>query len=372
MRLPVLWAAFGLMMAAPLSASAAEGVTSSFPAPGKESGRLKIIGAMDTTAILPLINGFQAENPGVSVEYSDYVTNDLYEEADAACRRGESIADVLVSSSVDHLVRLANDGCARPHRSALTDPVPDWMQWRNEVYGFTHEPAVLIYHSDFVDPEDVPRSHADLADLLRRKPTVFFRRIGTYDLRASGIGYLLAYLDSQLAPTIYGRLVESMSRVEAGLYCCNSEVLREVEAGRLFIGYNILGSYAYAAQRRNPKLRISVMRDYTHILSRGAMLPKYAGSGDLGGRFLDYLLSPQGKATAEKEGISFPWEDPQVSGITLPPSPLGSGVGRPIRIGPSLLVTQDKLGRDRFIADWTAIMVDSRSLQAGPVWSNYE
>lgn len=372
MRFPVLWAAIALMMAAPLTAVAAEGMTSSFPAAGRETGRLRIIGAMDTTAILPLITGFQARNPGISVEYSDYVTNDLYEEADAACRRGEAIADILVSSSVDHLVRLVNDGCARPHRSSLTEQIPDWMQWRNEVYGFTYEPAVVIYHSDHVPPEDVPRSHADLADLLRHKPAVYFRRIGTYDLRASGIGYLLAYLDAQLAPTLYGRLVESMSRVEAALYCCNSEVLREIDAGRLFIGYNILGSYAYAAQRKNPKLRISVMRDYTHILSRGVLLPKYAPPGDLGSRFLDYLVSPEGRAMAEQEGISFPWEEPQGSGITMPPSPLGSGVGRPIRIGPSLLVTQDKLGRDRFIADWTAIMVDSRSLQAGPLWSNYE
>lgn len=342
------------------SAVRADGILSVHPAADRETGYLRIAGAMDTEAMLPLITDFQALNPGITVEYTDYITNSLYEDADSACRSGDTIADILVSSSVDHMVRLANDGCAIRHTSVQTDQVPEWTQWRNEVYGFTYEPAVLVYHADHVSADDAPRSHSELADLLRRKPDVYFQRLGTYDLRSSGIGYLLAFLDAQQASTIYGRLLESMSRVGAVLYCCNSDVLRAIEAERLYIGYNILGSYAYAAQRRNPKLKIVILRDYTHILSRGVLLPKYAERPDLGARFLDYLLSPQGQKTAQEHNISFPRDDLPLQGVSSPSSPLGSGVGRPIRIGPSLLAAQDQVRRARFIRDWTAIMVDAR------------
>lgn len=60
----------------------------------------------------------------------------------------------------------------------------------------------------------MPRSHVEIAELLRSKPDVYRNRIGTYDVRASGIGYLLAFHDALRAPTTYGRLLESFSRAD--------------------------------------------------------------------------------------------------------------------------------------------------------------
>lgn len=354
-RLSVLAVWFVTGFASPVSAS--EGTFSLFPALKPETERLQISGAMDTAAIAPLIRDFQKQRPDIAVAYNDRVTNDLYEDADAACMAKTSFADVILSSSVDHLVKLANDGCARSYQSQYTVNVPEWTQWRNEVYGFTFEPAVLVYNSDYVAPDEMAATHGELADLLRRKNDYYFRRVGTYDLRTSGIGYLLAFLDAQQASATYGRLLESMSRTESALYCCNNDVLRRLESGELYIGYNILGSYAYAAQKRNPKLRITMMRDYTHILSRGVLLPRYAKNYRLGESFLDYLLSPQGKAVALQEGISFPWDGVPPSDINAPGSLLTSGIGRPIRIGPSLLAAQDQMRRQRFIGDWQDAML---------------
>lgn len=343
----------------PVMAEASEGTFSFFPANKTEKQRLQINGAMDTTVLAPLIRDFQTLRPEIAVSYSDLVTNDLYEMAEAACSRKTAFGDIILSSSVDHLVRLANDGCARAYTTQHIAKVAEWTQWRHEVYGFTFEPAVLVYNSDYVKPEEMVSSHGDLADLLRRKHEYYFRRVGTYDLRTSGIGYLLAFLDVQQASATYGRLLESMSRTESVLYCCNNDVLSRLESGDLYIGYNILGSYAYAAQKRNPKLRITMMRDYTHILSRGALLPRYGSNHRLGESFLDYLLSPRGKVIALQNGISFPWDGVPPPDIDAPASLLSSGVGRPIRIGPSLLAAQDQMRRQRFIRDWQDTMLPS-------------
>ncbi len=340
-------------------APALEGERVLFPASQEERGRLIIHAATDLDAMRPLILDFQETAPDIAIEFTDYVTNDLFREAEEACREGRADGDLLLSSSVDQLVKLANDGCASPHSSFVTQSVPDWANWREEVYGFTFEPAVIVYDGARVPPEDVPRTHEDLSDLLRRKPEVYRGRIGTYDINASGIGYLLAFHDARQAPTVYGRLLESFSRAEAVTRCCNNEVLGEIASGKIRIAYNILGSYAYAAYLHNPDLRIVVPRDYALILSRGALIPAKAARPDLAARFLDYLLSGRGQRVAREKAFFFSEKSPLPPGVDGPPALMESGIGRPIRIGPTLLAAQDKAQRERFIAGWTSLLVQT-------------
>lgn len=323
---------------------------------GPESERLLIHGATDLAAMQPLIRDFQKTAPGIAVEYGDYVTNDLFRDAMDACAKGVPTADILLSSSVDQLVRLANDGCAQPHRSEETATAPEWANWRDEIYGFTFEPVVFVYDKRTVPDADIPRSHEALADLLRRPSARYHGRIGTYDIAASGVGYLLAFNDSRQAPTVYGRLLESISRADPLIRCCNNEVLGEIADGNIRIAYNVLGSYAYAAARTNPNLGIVVPRDYALILSRGALIPSTARRADLGKRFLNYLFSPRGRIVAREHAFFFSEDGDMPPGIDGPENLVASGIGRPIRIGPALLAAQDEMQKQKFIEGWMRLI----------------
>jgi iron(III) transport system substrate-binding protein len=355
---PLLLLAMSLL-AGPQFASALEGEQTVFPAMAAERARLVVNGATDVDAMKPLILDFQQLAPEVTVEFNDYVTNDLFREAETACAEQMVYGDILLSSSVDQLVKLANDGCAQDHQSPETERVATWANWRDEVFGFTFEPAVIVYDGKRVPPEDVPRSHVEIAELLRAKPDLYRNRIGTYDVRVSGIGYLLAFHDALQAPTTYGRLLESFSRADVVTRCCNNEVLGEIASGRLRIAYNVLGSYAYAASRRNPDLRVVIPRDYALILSRGALIPKLASNPGLGKRFLDYLLSPRGQKVAREKAFFFSEGAPLPANVDGPMSLIESGIGRPIRIGPALLAAQDKATRERFIANWSSLFSET-------------
>jgi iron(III) transport system substrate-binding protein len=344
-----------LLMSSP--AVAIEGQRELFPAvSGQERARLIIHAATDLDTMRPLILDFQDTAPDLAVDVTDYVTNDLFREAQLACAGKTDSGDILLSSSVDQLVRLANDGCAQAHEPLPTSRVKEWANWRDEVFGFTFEPVVFVYDRSKMPPEDVPDSHEALVDLLRRNPLRYHGRIGTYDIEASGVGYLLAFNDSRQAPTTYGRLIESVSRAAPVIRCCNNEVLGELSSGGIRIAYNVLGSYAYAAARLNPNLGIVVPRDYTLILSRGAMIPKAAASPALGQRFLDYLLSERGRAVARQRAFFFAEGRPMPPGVDGPQDLMSSGVGRPIRIGPSLLAAQDDIQRRHFIGDWKRLI----------------
>ena len=338
--------------------SAAEDNKTVFPAIGPETGRLTIYSTTDLAAMKPLIEDFQNSSPGIAIDYIEYLTNELNSLASEACRKGLPLGDLLLSSSVDQLLRLANDGCATAHTSPETARVASWANWRGEVFGFTYEPAVFVYNSRLVPPAEVPRTHVELADLLRERLDYYRGRVGTYDIRLSGIGYLLAFNDARQTTTVFGRLLESMARASAVARCCTSEIIDEVAKGNLYIGYNMLGSYAYEAALRNPQLRIVVPRDYTLVLSRGALIPKGAKEAELGARFLDYLVSERGQSVARSKAFYFTESGGLPPDVDGPQNLKESGVAQPIHIGPALLAVQDSAQRQRFIDDWSQSLIE--------------
>ncbi|EIM25419.1 ABC transporter substrate-binding protein [Microvirga lotononidis] len=349
----LLWAAVQ-----PLTCLAQGVPTPVFPALQDEREVLSIHAATDRPAMEPLIRDFQLLNPHTRIEFVEYVTNDLFAAASKACQEGRVLGDVLLSSGVDQLVKLANDGCAGSIRSLETQMVPRWANWRDEVFGFTFEPVVFVYNKDRVPAEDVPKTHLELADLLRLKPDTYQGRVGTYDIRQSGIGYLLAFNDSQQTTTTYGRLLESLGRAETVVRCCTGEILDGIEAGRILIGYNMLASYAYARVRAGAKLGLVMPADYTLVLSRGAMIPIKAGNAAAGARFVNYLLSDRGQAVAQREAFFFGFAGEAPAGIEGAASIVRAGIARPIAIGPALLAVQDDERRRRFFADWSRSLVD--------------
>ncbi|MEN2980815.1 ABC transporter substrate-binding protein [Tistrella bauzanensis] len=351
-------ALFAAALAHGAPALAREGETVVFAAPAVETERLAIHAATDVAAMAPLIRDFQTRDPGVTVDYVEYVSNDLQAAAISACAAGKAPGDLLISPSVDQLLKLANDGCALAHLSPETETVPDWANWRNEVFGFSIEPAVFVYNARVVPEAEAPHTHVELADLLRRQIDRYAGRVGTYDIRVSGIGYLFAFNDARQTTTIFGRLLENLGRAAVVVRCCTSDVVAEVAAGRLLIGYNMLGSYAYAAARADPALRVVVPADYALVLARGALIPTHGASPDLARRFLDYLLSARGQQVVRDEAFFFSEDGPMPAGVAGPRALDEGGIARPIRIGPALLAVQDAAQRRRFIRDWSRSMVD--------------
>jgi iron(III) transport system substrate-binding protein len=322
-----------------------------FPATTSEKARIFIDAATDLVAIEPMIRDFQVVAPDVAIEYVEYVSNELFSKAAAQCSNNEPGADLFLSSSVDQLVKLANDGCGSRYRSITTDALPSTAKWRDEVFGFTSEPAALVYNRDMVANEDVPHTRTELLDLLRRKSVLYAGRIGSYDIAQSGIGYLLASTDARHS-SLYGRLIESFGRAGLVTRCCTADIIKEIEAGHVAIGYNLLASYALVAQRRGARIGVVLLRDYTLVLSRGAMIPRTARDPHTAARFLEYLLSARGRKIAREGGLIF---DPQMARVmeSTAQVPLsGSEILRPIAIGPSLLAEQDQAKRARFLAEW--------------------
>jgi two-component system sensor histidine kinase TctE len=320
-----------------------------FPAQANRASTLTIHGTANLSAMGPVIPDFQAGNPEIEVRYRLYQTTPLYQEAVAAL---ETSPDLLVSSAMDLQVKLANDGYAQPHTSATAPRLADWAVWRDEVFGFTLEPAVIVYNMDALAPEEAPRSHQDLTRLLERSPEKFRGKVATYDIGASGVGYLFATTESTLSANFW-RLTRAFGVVKAKLFCCTEDMLESVARGESLIAYNALGSYAL--QSHATSLRIVMPEDYVVVVARTMVIPRRAAHPALAKRFIDHVLSERGQAAvAQAFGLAVIGNArEQMKAHYTADTP---GVMHPPALGLNLLGYLDQIKRDQFLRTWRQIV----------------
>lgn len=304
---------------------------------------LKIISTTDIEIFEPMLREFQRRNPNVTIDYTVASSTELMR---ALAAEGRAF-DVALSSAMDLQTKLANDGLARSHRSIATSRLPDWANWRDQVFAFTQETATIVLSPAAFEGLVIPRNRQELITLLREHPERFRDRLGTYDIRVSGAGYLFATQDARSSET-YWRLMEVMGGLGTRLYCCSADMIAGVASGRLALAYNALGSYAAQRKAAGDAIEIVAPEDFTTVMQRLALVPASSESPELGGAFVDFLLET---AWAGDPPPYYPFDgvDPEAASET--PSL------RPIRIGPGLLVYLDDLKRGSFIGAWSDAIV---------------
>jgi iron(III) transport system substrate-binding protein len=205
----------------------------------------------------------------------------------------------------------------------------------------------MIYNRRLISDAAMPKSHDALRLWLESHAGRREARIATYDPALSATGYLYLAQDKQ-AFRGFWQLAAAMGRNSPRLFGTANGVLEDVAAGRSAIGYNVVGAYALDAASRNPDLGVVLPYDYTLIMSRIAMIPTRAPHPNAARLFLDFLLSRRGQAAlAAHRMTSVRTDTPRPPMMTQRP-----GAMRAIRVGPTLLVTQDRLTRESFMRKW--------------------
>jgi len=157
----------GLVLAplAVIAPAPVEAATTVYPARDGTSAKvLNILGVTDTPLFAHFVEAFHAQRLDVTVVYEETDSLPLFQNFLAG--QLQTPPDLLISSASDLQLKLANDGHALAYDSPYLPALPDWAHWRNEVFGFTFEPAVIIYNPSLISDSEVPRTHLTLAELL--------------------------------------------------------------------------------------------------------------------------------------------------------------------------------------------------------------
>ncbi|MBX2830846.1 MAG: ABC transporter substrate-binding protein [Rhodospirillales bacterium] len=321
-----------------------------------------IYGSADIGAFSPVIEAFQQENPYIGVEYHQLQTLEMYDMTLVQRENDEPNADLIISSSMDLQMKLANDGYAIPHQSEETDALPHWARWRNEAFAVTQEPAVIAYNRAFFRENDLepPRTRDDFIRLLTDHDDLLSEKVTTYDIERSGVGFLFLARDERFFPGIWD-FVRTLGQSKVKLYSNTSPMLEKIADGQVVLGYNLLGSYAETFSHRNPNLGVILPDDFIVVYSRIAIIPRDARNPDLGARFLDFMLSIKGQTVLQNDGNFNPVR------TDVAPSTFSSLIfdryGERVRsfpVGPGLLVYLDQAKRQRFIRRWQDALLNRR------------
>ncbi|MGV6804054.1 MAG: ABC transporter substrate-binding protein [Ruegeria sp.] len=294
--------------------------------------RIRVISSTDTVLFAPLIEDFVAQNPNVSVEYLVSGTADI----DRRVRETSDAFDIVISSAMDLQLKLANDGYAR----LVNDiEVPHWAQWHQSLFSFTSEPATIVINRAAFEDKPIPQTRQALIEVLRTRPEEFRGKIGTYDVRQSGLGYLFATQDARASET-YWRLMEVMGGLGVRLYCCSGDMINDLADGTILVAYNVLGSYAAVRTEGKDALEVVLPSDFQTIMMRTALISSATDQPDAAEAFLRYLVSETPGSTGSK--TSLPLLEPD-SGATDQES---------ISLNPALLTFLDTLKRRKFLSAW--------------------
>lgn len=321
------------------------GDQTAFPAHARGGARLLTIeAATDVSFMRPFIEAFQRDHPQVAVQYVDTLTSELLTRARVACGRADATPDLYLSISTDHLVELANAGCAATAPKKIAAQAPAWAQWRREVFAFSLEPAVFVYDKRRLSPAEVPRNHLQLVETLRADPQRWRGHVGTYDIEQSGPGYNYASFDARQA-AIYGRLIESFGRSQVKTYCCSNVMVDAVARGEILLAYNVQLSYAYAGQRAGQDVGVVLPSDYQAIQTRTVMVTRDARDPADAFAFVQFLVSPRGQAIARAQ-VAPPSRATTLGAMS------DTERASQAQVNASLLSLRDTARRASFIEEW--------------------
>lgn len=293
---------------------------------------LRVLSSTDIAFFEPFLTAFTTRRDDISITYAVTGTADI----DRIFRENPTGYDIVISSAMDLQLKLANDGFARALPSITH---PDWAHWRKSLFAFTSEPAsIVINRADFAKHE-IPRNRQELIQAMRARPEVFQGRIGTYDVRRSGVGYLFATQDARASET-YWRLMEVMGSLDVQLYCCSGDMIDHIEDGTIAVAYNVLGSYAAARAQGNETLEIVLPADFPTTMMRTAMVSKQTAQPAAAQAFIQHLINQQ-------TGTS------DIATLLPPLNPKGANIERAtIALEPALMTFLDALKRRQFLAEW--------------------
>jgi iron(III) transport system substrate-binding protein len=255
---------------------------------------------------------------------------------------------------MDLQIKLVNDGYAQPYLSKEATHLPDWAVWKDEAYAITAEPIVIVYNKSLVAASDIPRTRAELTNLLSKTPDAYRGKIASYDSEQSGAGFLFITRDARITKTTWD-MVRAFGGAGVKLYSTTGTVLDRISSGEHLIAYNMIGSYAIERAKEDAAIGVVFPGDYIILMSRIAFIPVVARHPESAKPFPDYLLSERGQKFLLARSIGPVRLGLGADGVI--PADRNDAV-KPIHIGPELLTYLDQSKRANFPKEWRRALQD--------------
>jgi iron(III) transport system substrate-binding protein len=309
--------------AAPATSTAADVAptsTSPMPATGasQANGKLVIYSGRSEPLIQPVLDAFKAQNPGVEILLkagsNSELANALIEE------QANPQADVFITTELFTVQSLAQQGVFQAYRPAGADQLlAEFIGPGDNWVGLTRRARVIMYNTDLVSEEDLPKSIFDLTDpKWKGKIAAAGSTNGSMQAQVAAMRQLLG--DEETEAWLQGLLDNDVT-----FFGGHTDVRKAVGAGEFALG--LVNHYYYHLQAAEGS-KVGIIfpdqgTDQVGLITNAtaAAVVKGAPNAPAAQAFLDFLVSQEGQKLFAEQN----YEYPLLPGVTLRAgvSPLG-------------------------------------------------
>ncbi len=275
---------------------------------GRPAGELVVYTSRAESLFKPVLEEFNKAYPNVKVTLltgnNGALAAKLLEE------RSNPQADVLINSDILTMESLAAEGIFEPNASPAVTAVPEAYRADDGSWvALTLRPRVIMYNTDLLKPEELPKSLLDLADPKWKG------KIGSADSTNGAMMAQLVAMRHLLGEEQTEAFIEGLVANETKFFGGHTEVRKAVGAGEFPLG--LVNHYYYHLSKAEgaPVGIIYPDQDGIGLIvnSTNAGIIKGSKHPELARLFVDFMLSPTGqKVYAEKN-----FEYPIVPGVEL-------------------------------------------------------
>ncbi len=258
----------------------------------------------------PVIEAFNAAYPDIKVTVLNGSNSEL--AARILEERANPKADVLVNSDILTMENLAAEGVFAPNDSAAVMAVPaDYRADDGSWVALTLRARVIMYNTDLVSPEELPKKMVDLADPKWKDV------IGSANSTNGAMVAQLVIMRNQLGEPATEAFIQGLLENNTQFFGGHTDVRKAVGAGELKLG--LVNHYYYHLSKAEGAPVGIIYPDQEDgglglmVNSTNAGIIKGGPNPEMARIFVDFMLSPAGqKIYAERN-----YEYPIVPGVPL-------------------------------------------------------
>jgi iron(III) transport system substrate-binding protein len=265
------------------------------------AGELTIYTSRAEALFKPVVEAFNTKYPDIKLTVLNGSNGEL--AAKILEERANPKADVLINSDTLTMESLAAEGVFEPNDSKSVGAVPEAYRAADGNWvALTLRQRVIMYNTDLVKPEELPKSLLDLADPKWKE------QIGSADSRNGAMMANLVALRELVGAEKTTEFVKGLVANETAWFSGHTEVRKAVGAGEIKLGF-VNHYYYFLSKAEGAPVGIIYPDQDTFGLvvnSTNAGIIKGSKNVALAKTFVDFMLSADGQKVFAEKNFEYP------------------------------------------------------------------
>lgn len=288
------------------------GATSTTGSTSKPTGKLVLYTSRAESLIKPVMDAFTKANPGTEITLLTGANGEL--AAKLLEERNKPRADLFINTDLLNMASLASEGVFSPNQSQSIAAVPATYRADDGTWtSLTLRARVIMYNTNLVKPEELPKSVLDLTDPKWKG------QVGSSNSTNGAMQAQIVAIRHLLGEQKAEEFVRGLVANETEFFGGHTDVRKAVGAGELKLG--LVNHYYYQLSKAEGAPVGIVYPDQGEgqmglvVNSTNAGIIKGGPNPALAQSFVDYLLTQEG----QKVFAELNYEYPVVAGVGLAP-----------------------------------------------------